>query len=71
MVDDAIAAGRAEHLIEHAAEQVASGIRARLAVVAERRAAADTTVEAGRAYVAAYVELLHYVEKLHGTEARN
>ena len=44
---------------------VAGALRERFAKVMEARAAAGDSVEAGRAYVAAYTEYLDYVETIH------
>ncbi len=42
-----------------------SGLRARFAEVMAARKHANDSVEAGRHYVHAYVEFIHYVERLH------
>ena len=47
--------------------EAAAGIRKRFAEASEKRKRADQNVEAGREYVAAYVEYVHYVERLHET----
>ncbi len=49
-------------LARHVSSQVEQGIRERFARTAERRKAASTSVEAGRAYVESYVDYVHYVE---------
>jgi hypothetical protein len=41
------------------------GIRERFARAAEAKKHARGSVERGRAYVAAYVEFMHYAERLH------
>jgi hypothetical protein len=41
------------------------GIRERFARAAEAKMHASESVERGRVYVAAYVEFMHYVERLH------
>lgn len=43
---------------------VADGIRHRFAAVSEAKKNAGTSVEAGRKYVEAYVEYVHYVERV-------
>ena len=51
-------------LTKHVSGMVADGIRQRFAKVAEARKSADTSVEAGRRYVEAYVDYVHYVERI-------
>lgn len=46
-------------------DSVRSGLRSRFADVVETRTHADESVDAGRRYVEAYVEFIHYVERLH------
>jgi len=45
--------------------QAVEGIRRRFALAAEKRKHAEESVEAGREFVQAYVEYVHYVERLH------
>jgi hypothetical protein len=45
--------------------EVRDGLAARFREVKARRAAAGTSVEAGRAFVAAYVPFVHFVEGVH------
>ena len=63
--DKALAEGNDEELVGLVTGTVAEGIRERFAYALETRQHADESVEAGREYVAAYVELVHYVERLH------
>jgi hypothetical protein len=64
--DKALDKGAADQLAAEMGERVAAGLRERFAkVVAARRHAAES-VDSGRAYVAAYVEYVHYVEAVHG-----
>jgi hypothetical protein len=51
-------------------DEAAAGIRKRFADAVEKKRHAEHDVEAGRAYVAAYVEFIHYVEALHTTATR-
>ena len=46
-------------------DRAAAGIRQRYDRVLALRPHADESVEAGRTYVAAYVDFLHYVERLY------
>ena len=64
--DKALETGSAEPLVKMVTEDAANGIRQRFAHAAEARKHASDSVNAGREYVAAYVELTHYVEGLHG-----
>ncbi len=63
--DDALERGSVEALAAMLAEHAAQGIRERFSRAAELKAKADTSVEAGRAFVEAYVQFTHYVEALH------
>jgi hypothetical protein len=65
--DKAIETGSADKVIKLVTEEAAAGIRKRFAEVKETQAHAEHKVEAGRAFVAAYVEYVHYVEGLHQT----
>ena len=63
--DKAIAEGSADKLAGELREAVAAGLHARFAKAIAAKAHADDSVDAGRAYVAAYVEYIHYVEAVH------
>lgn len=62
--DSALDAGSADHLVKHVSEAVAAGIRERFNSVKEAKKHADESIEKGRAFVEAYVEYTHYVERL-------
>jgi len=62
--DAAIENGSVENLVKLVSEDVASGIHKRFEEVLEKRKHKDESVEAGREFVAAYVEFVHYVEHL-------
>lgn len=62
LADNAIDSGSIDAL----QRQVSRDLRARFAEVVEAKKHADESVEAGRHYVHAYVEFIHYVERLHG-----
>lgn len=47
------------------AARVEAGIRTRFLRTLELKRHADASLEAGRAFVEAYVEFIHYVERLH------
>ncbi len=57
--------GSVEAVIRLVTADIATGIRQRLQRAAEAKKHADDSVEAGRRYVEAYVEYVHYVENLH------
>jgi hypothetical protein len=63
--DAALDGGSVQGLVKLVAGDVAEGIRQRFARASEARKHMDTSVEAGREYVDAYVEYVHYVERLH------
>jgi hypothetical protein len=62
--DKALDTGKVEGLVKGATDAVAAGIRQRFAEAAEAKGHADESVEAGRRFVAAYVEFVHYVERI-------
>ncbi len=62
--DKALETGSADALVKAATGAVAEGIRHRFAEAAEARRHANESVQAGRKYVAAYVEYVHYVERI-------
>lgn len=68
--DLALDSGKADALIKSVTEEVAIGIRQRFTEAVEKKKHAEHNVEAGREYVAAYVEFVHYVEGLHTTATR-
>jgi len=63
--DEAIKSGSADIVIGEISEKVAAGIRERFEKVLAARKHMDESIEAGREYVEAYVEFVHYVEKVH------
>lgn len=65
--DDAIRHGDGAALTRDLAGRVQAGLNERLQRVLAAKAHADHNVEAGRAYVAAYVEFIHFAEKLYDT----
>ncbi len=64
--DDALASGGIDELVKKVGDAAADGVRARFTRARAARALADHSVEEGRRYVAAYVDLTHYVERLYG-----
>jgi hypothetical protein len=69
--DQALASGEVDGLAARLTEELAGQLRARFAEAARLRPQAEASVEAGRAYVAAYVSFIHYVERLHGLAGGN
>ncbi len=67
--DRALEAGSVEGLVKLVTDGVAAGIRERFARATTARKHADESVEAGREYVEAYVEYVHYVERVHAAAA--
>lgn len=67
--DRALASGSAESLAAKIGESAAAGVRERYARAQAARSHADESVEAGREYVAAYVDYVHYVLGIHDAVA--
>ena len=63
--DKALESGSVESLVKSVSEAVARGIRERFAHAAEKKKHADESVEVGREFVEAYIEFVHYVERIH------
>lgn len=63
--DKALETGSVEDLTHRITQLVAEGIRHRFAETLEKQKHAEHNVAAGREFVAAYVEFVHYVERLH------
>jgi hypothetical protein len=65
--DEALERGSVDKLVKDITDEAAAGIRQRFAEAREKKKHANESVEAGREFVAAYVEYVHYVERLHET----
>jgi len=65
MADETLDRGRVDALVSQLTTHVSSGVAERFKRALEAKAHANDSVEAGRRYVEAYVEYLHYVEALH------
>ena len=63
--DRSLAAGTVDDLTARLRDAAVEGLRSRFDRVIEARKRAGESVPAGRAYVAAYGEYVHYVERLH------
>ena len=69
--DNALETGSVATLVKMIVADVESGLRERFAHASGARAHAGHSVEAGRAFVAAYVELTHYAERLRRDATTN
>jgi hypothetical protein len=67
--DRALHAGSVEELATQAGAAVEQGLRHRFADVIEKKKHAGHDVASGRAYVAAYVEFVHYAERVMAAAA--
>ena len=63
--DKALETGSVDELTREITQLVAEGIRHRFTATMDKRNHADESVPAGREFVEAYVEFVHYVERLH------
>ncbi len=63
--DKALETGSADRLVKMVTDAIAAGIRERFAKAAEAKKQADGSVGAGREFVEAYVEFVHYVEGIY------
>jgi hypothetical protein len=70
-VDRSLVSGSVDTVVADVTGDVTRGVRERYARAREARAKADQSVTAGRDYVAAYVDYLHYVEALHQAGAKS
>ncbi len=63
--DRALEAGSVDALTAEMSHHLANGVHERFARALDKKKAMNDSVEAGREYVEAYVEYLHYVEGIH------
>jgi hypothetical protein len=63
--DHALESGSIDPLVEHLTAAMEAGVRERFRHVLHAAHEKDAGVEAGREYVEAYVQFIHYVERLH------
>lgn len=68
--EEALASGSIEKIEQGIAAAVAAGLRERFAHARHAKEHAAHAAEAGREYVRAYAEFLHYVQGLHDAAAR-
>jgi hypothetical protein len=69
--DGALEVGSVDALVKLIAADVEGGLRQRFANASGAKAHAGHSVEAGRAFVAAYVEFMHYAERLRRDATTN
>jgi hypothetical protein len=62
--DRALESGSADSVVKLLTAEIEKGLRQRHMHAAEARERAGESVEKGREYVAAYVEFMHYAERL-------
>jgi hypothetical protein len=67
--DKALEEGSVDALAKGVAQHAAAGVRERFERALEAKKHMNDSVDAGRAYVRAYVEYIHYVENLHNAIA--
>ncbi len=63
--DEALEVGTVDKLVKLVTDDVAAGIRERFNRTLQRKHHAAESVDAGREFVKSYVELVHYVERIH------
>ena len=67
--DKALETGNPDRLVHLVTVKLDEGLRHRFTRALEARKHADASVEAGREYVEAYVEYIHYAERLYDDAA--
>lgn len=68
--DKSLETGSVEELSTEIANAVREGIQKRFAEALEKKKHADESVEAGREFVEAYVQYVHFVEGIHNMVAK-
>lgn len=63
--DTALEGGSVDRLADLVTEAADQGLRVRFAALMEAKRHVGASIDAGRAYVAAYVEFVHYAERLY------
>jgi hypothetical protein len=67
--DRALASGSVDHLVHSLTQKVERGVREHFHAAVDKKKRAAESVEAGRDYVEAYVEFVHYVKQLDAAAA--
>ena len=65
LADQALADGSAEEMIAKMSGHMAAAVKAKFDRAMETAKSKDTSIEAGREFVEAYVTYMHYVEGIH------
>jgi hypothetical protein len=65
VADEALRSGSAKELANHLSSAIGEGIQKRFALALERSKHAEDGIDAGRKFVEAYVDYIHYVESVH------
>ena len=68
--DTALQTGSVDALAEEIGNAVRNGIKKRFKKTLDRKKHADDSVEAGREFVEAYVEYVHFIEAIHNLAAK-
>lgn len=63
--DDALRSGSGDELAGNLSSSVSAGIQERFELAQQRATRAADSIDAGREYVEAYVDYIHYVENVH------
>jgi hypothetical protein len=63
--DKALESGSADALLKRISDEISDGIKRRFERALENKKYSSKSVEAGREYVEAYIQFVHYVERLH------
>ena len=66
LTDDSLSTGSAEALLQALNSDLKSELTKRFAAARAAKSESALSVEGGRHYVAAYIELTHFVERVHG-----
>lgn len=70
LADQALGTGSPDELVSRLTQAVEHGIRSRYAKAVHKKMNSAHSVEAGREYVEAYIEYVHFVEAIHRQLAR-
>ena len=69
--DHAVEPGKIDELVRSVTDNIGTEIRGKFVRLQETRKHVDHSVEAGRAYVTAYIDFIHFVEGLHKATSSN
>lgn len=63
--DKALSSGSGKDLVREMTAAISDGVEKRFALASERKRHASESIDAGRLYVEAYVDYIHFVESIH------